>query len=135
MAQKVTRPVCPRTVAGRGSVSHSDGLSSVSRGARGRRVVAGAHYAQAPYRRRRHSRDHRRPTVKHTARTKTGKTYDEFAVNRQNVRRVRSEYALDATPRRFYDAVAGRAPQRAEELRARAVVGRVVAAGCFSPSR
>ena len=30
------------------------------------------------------------------------------------------------TPGRIYDAVAGRAPQRAEELRARAVVGRVV---------
>ena len=45
------------------------------------------------------------------------------------------ERTLDSRATHSHDAVAGRAPQRAEELRARAVVGRVVAPGCFSPSR
>ena len=51
--------------------------------------------------------------------------HDELAVN--------TALCIRQTPAN--DEVAGRAPQRAEELRARAVVGRVVAPGCFSPSR
>ena len=76
-----------------------------------------------------HSRD--RLTAKARAQNlnsagSTGKTRSsyELCCERLNSR---------ATP--SHDAVAGRTRERAEELRARAVVGRVVSPGCFSPSR